>query len=251
MAQEETASPFYDFMYGRYLLKDYYDVDLQPDDYVERAFNVFRAIGNIATGIHHIKVTIDQSGRVALPCNMEFIESVSTNRNNYEGGEFTLLYSDMNLSPNGYLADIVLDQSRNRVSLPAASKLHPVGSFIQYELKGTVGCKYLQFTSEYIGTSIVCIYRGVMVDADNNPLLFRKEAEAIAAQLAFIDVRKRCFMKDPTAMAMLQYAQAEANQKMAAAKIPEYVTQNQWNRVFSALTTHNRKTFYNSYKSIQ
>lgn len=249
MAQEQAASPFYDFMYPRFLLRDLYDINIQEDDYVERAYNVFRNIGNIATAIYSFKFTVGQDGMVELPCNVEFIEAVSTDTANIgRDGDYTLLYSDENLSPNGFLADIILDPSYTRTPVPQLSDLHPLGSFIPYEL---VQNKYLKFTSEFNGMSGVCIYRGICVDDNNNPLLYRKEAEAIAAQLAFIDTQKKLFMRDPGAASILPYIKQEAGRLMAAAKIPEYITQNQWNRIFSAMTTHNRKVFNSSYKPLQ
>jgi hypothetical protein len=253
--QEQAASPFYDFMYPKYLLRDLYDIEMQPDDYLERAYNVFRSIGNIATGIYTFKFTVPQSGIVELPCNVEFIEAVSSNEGNSitgAEGDFTLLYSDSNISPNGYLADVVNDPTYTRVPLPQNSELHPLGSYMPYNLIGDKGGnKSLQFTEELIGFSGTCIYRGICVDDDNNPLLYRKEAEAIAAQLAFIDTQKKLFMRDPGAASILPYIKQEAGRLMAAAKIPEYITQNQWNRVFSAMTTHNRKVFNSSYKPLQ
>ena len=251
MSQEEVAVPFYDFMYSKYLLKDLYDIDMQPDDYVERAYNVFRAIGNIATAIYSFKFTIDSTGCIDLPCNVEFIEAVSTGQDNLsESTGLTMLYSNENISPNGFMADIILDKA-NKISVPQTSILHATGNFIPYQLMGKPGHYKLKFGAEYVNSQCVCIYRGILVDCDDNPLLFRKEAEAIAAQLAFLDTQKKVFMRDPNAMPVLAYIKAEANRMMAAAKVPEYITQNQWNRVFSALTSHNRKVYHSSYKSLQ
>jgi len=251
MSQEETAAPFYDFNYSRFLLKDLYDIDMQPDDYIERAYNVYRAIGNIATAVYSFKFTIDSTGKVQLPCNLEFIEAVSTGQDNLnDSTELTVLYSNENISPNGYMADIILNPT-DKISVPQTSVLHPTGNFIPYQLRGTAGNLHLEFSADYVNSSCVCIYRGVIVDADDNPILFRKEAEAIAAQLAFLDTQKRVFMRDPNAMPILAYIKGEANRMMAAAKVPEHITQNQWNRVFSALTTHNRKVYHSSYKPLQ
>jgi len=249
MAQEQAASPFYDFMYPRFLLKDLYDISIQRDDYVERAYNIFRAIGNIAVGIYSFKFTIGENGVVELPCNVEFIEAVSSNTEKLgPDSDYTLIYSDENISPNAFLADIVEDRTYTRSPIPQQSNLHALGSFIPYEL---IGKSQLKFSADLSGTSGVCIYRGICVDDDNNPLLYRKEAEAIAAQMAFLDIQKKLFMKDPSAASIMPYIKQEAGRLMAAAKIPEHVTQNQWNRVFSAMTTHNRKVFNSSYKSIQ
>ena len=107
------------------------------------------------------------------------------------------------------------------------------------------------FDEKFVGQSGVCIYRGIVMDKDGNPLLTRKEAEAIAYRMAFLDTQKKAFMRDPVATQMLSYIQNEAGKKMAAAKIPEYISQNQWNRILSTMTRHDRKVFWSSYKTLQ
>lgn len=249
MAQEQTTIPFYDFMYAKFLLKDLYDIDMHQDDYVERAYNVYRAIGNIATGVHHFKFTVGDDLKIELPCNCEFIESVSTDENLLMRQEDLIIYSATNssLSPNSFLADIISNESLRRVYIPQSSNLHPTGIFMPYDLQGRV----MHFFPEQSGTKGNLIYRGVLVDDDDNPILYRKEAEAIAAQLAYLHTQKQVFMRDPAAAGILSYIKPEANRLMAAAKIPEYISQNQWNRIFAARTRHDRKVFNSSYKPMQ
>jgi hypothetical protein len=248
MAQEQVTSPFYDFMYPRFLLKDLYDIDMQEDDYAERAYNTFRAIGNIATAIHTFHFTIDNDLKFELPCNCEFIEAISTDENLLMKQEDLVVYStNAYVSPNAYLADIISNESLRRIYVPQASNLHPTGIFLPYELHG----RTVIFREEQAGTKAHLIYRGVLVDEQNNPILHRKEAEAIAAQLAFLHTQKQVFMRDPAAANILAYIKPEAGRLMAAAKIPEYISQNQWNRVLSAKTRHDRKVYNTSYKTLQ
>jgi len=248
MAQEQTTSPFYDFMYPKFLLKDLYDIDMHEDDYGERAYNIFRAIGNIATGIHQFHFTIGDDLKIELPCNCEFIEAISTDENLLMKQEDLVVYSsNTHVSPNAFLADIISNESLRRVYVPQASNLHPTGIYLPYELHG----RTVYFTKEQAGTKAFIIYRGVLVDEQNNPILHRKEAEAMAAQLAFLYTQKQVFMRDPAASGILAYIKPEASRLMAAAKIPEYVSQNQWNRIFSAKTRHDRKVYNTGYKAIQ
>ena len=71
--------------------------------------------------------------------------------------------------------------------------------------------------------------------------------------MARIMLQKRIWMKDPGALQIWQALNVpmEAGRKMAAAKIPEYVSQNEWNRILTAMTSHNRKVYYSSYKLMQ
>jgi len=257
MAQEGTANAFYDFMYPKFLLSDLFDIQMQEDDYVERAYNVWRDIGNIATSTHAFEFIVDNNLTVTLPCNTEFIESVSSGWDWQDevGDSVTLYHADWSLSPNTFLADAVANPNARRVGVGETSKhsrLHPGGAFIPYELQGTTGNYKLQFDSSHEGKHGVCIYRGTCVGSDGNPLLARKETEAIAYKLAFLHLQKRIFKADPVAAQIMQQTNlvAEYGRKMAAAKIPEYVSQNQWDRMLSAMTSHNRKVYWSSYKSL-
>jgi len=221
-------------------------------EYAERAYNIYREIGNIARTTHAIKFTVDDTLEHKLPCNLEFVEAVSTSMDHYaDNNDVTVFHSDENISPNGYMADILTNSSLIQPFVQQTSDLHPKGEYIPYELEGSPGNYKLRFDSSISGTEIICIYRGVVVDREGNPILFRKEAEAIAAKLAFIYIQKRMFMKDPTAGQILPYIKGECGRLMAAAKIPEYMTQNDWNRVLTALTSHNRKVYHRSFKTMQ
>lgn len=255
MAQEQEGGTFYDFMYGKFLLKELFDITKHEDDYIEMAYNVWRDIGNIATATHVFKFVIDSSLRVALPCNVEFIEAVSTgeNWNNNCNSEYYRNFIISDHPGNKYfLPDSIVAMSTTYGDQkPQTSQLHPQGEFIPYELGGTQGNRHLIFDGKFVGNTGVCIFRGIVIDKDGNPVLNRKEAEGIAYKMAMLDVQKRAFMKDPAALQMLSYIKDEAGRKMAAAKIPEYVTQNTWNSVLSVLTRHDRKVFNSSYKTIQ
>src|SRR5690606_23342359 len=137
---------------------------------------------------------------------------------------------------NTFLADALVRNTNFNHYGNQQSNLHPVGEFVNYDLIGNKCEKQLRFDSRFIGECLVCIYRGILIDDQGNPLLYRKEAEAIAYTLAFQDVQKKAFMKDPTAAQLLSYIKPEAGRLMAAAKIPEFMTQNQWNKVLSAQT---------------
>ena len=243
MSQEQAAIPFYDFMYGKFLLKELFEITMHEDDYVEMAYNVFRDIGNIATKVHLFKFTVDDTLVVNLPCNVEFIEAVS--RGEILGVEDAILWTDeLGTDANYRIGTLRGVRNKNR------STLHPQGDFIQYDVAGTMGDMKLSFDEDSVGITGECMYRGLVVDTDGNPLLTRKEAEAIAYKMAHLKVQKDAFMGKPGGQ-MLQYIQAEAGRKMAAAKIPEHVTQNQWNRMLSAMTRHDRKVFWSDYKTLQ
>ena len=201
MSQEQAAIPFYDFMYGKFLLKELFEITMHEDDYVEMAYNVFRDIGNIATKVHLFKFTVDDTLVVNLPCNVEFIEAVS--RGEILGVEDAILWTD------------------------------ELGTDANYRIGTLRGVRNKNRSTLHIFGVIESTYQ-----------------KAIAYKMAHLKVQKDAFMGKPGGQ-MLQYIQAEAGRKMAAAKIPEHVTQNQWNRMLSAMTRHDRKVFWSDYKTLQ
>jgi hypothetical protein len=254
--QDASENPFYDFMYPKFLLKDMFDIILHEDDYIEKGYAIFRDIGNIARCTHAIEFTIDESCCVKLPCNTEFIESVSSGVDwiDVEDGGSTIMYhTDWAINPNKFLPDVIINPT-GLVTEYASQKhrLHPGGNYITYELHGTPGHYHLQFLSNQIGLTGICIYRGIIVDKEGNPLLTRKEAEAIAYKIAFLTLQKRIFMGDLVAAQIMQATNLnfEYGRKMQAAKIPEYISQNHFNRMLSAMTRHDRKVFWADYKTI-
>jgi len=234
------------------LLKELFDLTKQEDDYLEIAYNIWRAIGNIATCTHAFEFEITEDGLVHLPCNVEFIEAVAEHIKWVDkyGDSVSMFHAEHNwkIYPNHIISD-VLQRNIAPINLDShESQLKPLGEYINYELTGSPGQYTLRFDKRYAGIKAICIYRGILMDQYNNPLLHRKEAEAIAYQMAFLDTQKKAFKRDPAAANLLAYIKPEANLKMAAAKVPEYITQNNWNRVLSAMTRHDRKVYWSSYK---
>tara|TARA_R110000765_G_scaffold214255_3_gene319329 strand:+ start:142 stop:897 length:756 start_codon:yes stop_codon:yes gene_type:complete len=250
MAQEQSANPFYDFMYGRFLIKDLFDIVIQEDDYVEKAYNIFRDIGNIATATHAYEFTIDESSSVDVPCNAEFIEAVSTGQSWVNTNDSTIIYHIDRPNYYDHIPDVITSANSITRLDDSYTNLHPNGEYINYTLEGTGGGRKMVFDKGLIGQRGVCIYRGMCLDADGNPLLTRKEADAIAYKLAYLDTLKRAFKKEPGAGQMLEFMKNEMGTKMQAAKIPEYITQNEWDRILTASTRHDRKVFWSSYKSL-
>jgi hypothetical protein len=250
MAQESSANNMYDFMYGKFLLKRRFDITMHADDYVEDAYGVYRDIGNVATAIHAFKFTIPSTQLVTLPCNVEFVEAVSTGESWVDDGTTILISRLPDTNPYDYIPDaLTRNTPSGGVHGNQPSRLYPKGEYIQYELKGVVGNSKLHFDKKDVGREGVCIYRGMCVDMDGNPLISRKEADAIAWKLAYYDVLLRSFKKDPEAIKMLKEMENSSGRKMQAAKIPEYLTQNELNAFLSAKTRHDRKVWWSDYKT--
>jgi hypothetical protein len=251
--QDQAKNPFENFMAGKFLLKSLFGIIMQEEEYIEHAYRTFRKMGNIALATHCIKESVPDDLTIELPCNVEFIEAVSTGDIYLNNGTDVVYYFDgtQNLRPvvnQYYYPDILNDTYMNKVSL-SRSDLHPIGQLVPYEL---IDCNRKLLLKEPMrGQSVNIIYRGQILDDEGLPCLSPKEVEAIAYYLAYIMTQKGAFQRDPGAVQLLPMIKQEADVRMAAAKIPEYVNQNFWDKVLSAKTRFDRKVFYNSYKNMQ
>jgi hypothetical protein len=255
MAQEEAQSRLYPYLTSKYTMKSLFGISMTNDNFVEDSYFIYRGLGNVATAVHAYNATISLDGYVGLPCNCEFVDSVSEGTFSYiDDDDITVIYSDPNTVTvtGGYsfLPDVISDPGFKRYNL-SKSQLHAEGEFIPYEIDIN-GCdRRLKFDSRFIGHQVQIIYKGVLMDDDKNPLLTYKEVEAIAYKMAFIHTQKRAFKGDPEAVKMLTYIKQESEKKAVSAKIPEYLSQNFFDRLLSAKTRIDRKVFYSSYKLLQ
>jgi hypothetical protein len=90
------------------------------------------------------------------------------------------------------------------------------GEYIPYSLE-SMGDRYVIIVDPiYIGSVIHIGYKGLCTDTDGHPSLYRKEAEAIANKLAYMDVQRDTFKRIPAAMQLLPIIKAQSDRSMAA-----------------------------------
>jgi hypothetical protein len=182
---------------------------------------------------------------------VEFIEAVTTG-DYYLDQVGDIIYSSE--GSNGlkvnqyYYPDILNLSNMNRINL-SRTDLHPVGQYVTYEIMGRN--EYLKFGEMWEGSKLSIIYRGQVLDEDGLPALTAKEVEAIAYYVAYLDVQKRIFMKEPGMKDMFELVKMQYPRALQAAKIPEHLSQNFWDQLLSANTRFDRKQFGSSYKLIR
>tara|TARA_R110002012_G_scaffold290252_2_gene483816 strand:+ start:86 stop:859 length:774 start_codon:yes stop_codon:yes gene_type:complete len=254
MAQEESQGNMYDYLYSKYLMKSKFDISMGDEDFVENSYPIYRDLGNVATATHSFSQVLLNSSGIKLPCNCEYVEAVSlgaVNTGSYD--DIVITDADTNsitVSSSSSIMSDVLNDPRITKNDITKSQLHPKGTLVPYEIDSS-GCdKVLLFDNSLIGESINVIYKAILMDEDGNPLISMKEADAIAHKMAFMVTQKKYFM-DPNnngISRLLAYIKPESERKAAAAKIPEYLSQNFWDRLLKAKVSMDRKVFYSSSK---
>lgn len=119
------------------------------------------------------------------------------------------------------------------------------GKFLNYEKVGNT----LYFDRPYGLVGI--LYKGEVVNDDGLPDVNDKEAEAIAAYIAYTQMYKEGLKTRNTATVNLAMnLEKQWNTLRAAARTPEYISQNEMDQILDAKTNWNRKQFRKTYKPI-
>jgi len=247
---DSSTNPMENFLAAKFLLKDLTGITMTDEDFIEKAYRGYRKIGNIATATYKYKGKVENQ-KIKLPCNIEFMESLSTGDIVLDSINDIIFVSENPTGPitsQYYYPDIIAFDNINKINL-SRTNLHPTGTFVPYEIIGKN--EYLLVNEKLEGEELLVIYRGQVLDEDGLPSLTAKEVEALAYYVAYLEVQKRIFMKEPGMADMFAIIKPEYIRTMAAAKIPEYVSQNFWDELLSANTRFDRKTFNNSYRLIR
>ena len=215
-----------------------YDVDIQNEEpLIEIGLVAWNKIGKHNTRLYRLVVDVDCANKeVELPCNCEIIESV-----NY-------FYEDWNrtsnIFPNG---DYHSQFTENYIEdlKEFHDPIYQRGKYVKYQRVGDT----LIFEREY--GPIQILYKGSEVDEEGLPYINEKQKDAIACYIAYINKFKEGMRThNPAILQESQLLNAQWLKLCDAARVAEYMSQNDIDKVLDARTTFNRKLFNKSYKPV-
>ena len=225
------------FKYSISLAQMLYDIDINDmDTLIEIGLIAYNFIGNKNTKLSSKIVNVDQrTGQVDLPCNVDLIETITCPH--IEDWNYTSSTKNF-----GDVDSLNIEQYIEK-SKQFVDPLYISGKFIKYRKEGN----YI-----YVNENIqqVCVlYHTEQLDEDDLPLINDKEAIAIADYIAYT-IKYKEAMRTNNAN-IFQIAQTIKKQWLIhcdAARVPEYVTQNEMNDMLEVMSSHNRKVHGRSYK---
>lgn len=95
------------------------------------------------------------------------------------------------------------------------------------------------------------VYHGVIVDDEGLPLINDRELKALAAYCAYVDLYKHSLVrKDANAIQLAAVVKADWLKLASAARIPDYVSQNEMDDILDVKVRWDRKSFSKSHKPI-
>ena len=220
--------------------RELYGLELNPDEFESIGLTAWGKIGNKKYRLYKYQVVPTKSELneyyVDLPCNVDCIEAVTTNYEDYQKTTPTTLAGN---NQNGWIEGYVETRKYN------TGKLYVSGKFIKYREENNK----IILSDRFQVVNI--LYKGYVVDDDGLPYLNEKEVDAIAAFCAYTDMFKKALLtRDGASMQLAQILEQKWLKLCTQARVPDYINQNEMDEILNVATSWDRKRFGKSFKPI-
>ena len=220
--------------------KELYGVELDPNEFESIGLIGWGRIGNRVTRLYKYMVEptlVNGDYYIDLPCNCDIIESVTATYEDYQKTSPTTLAGQ---TISGWIEGYTESRKFNTGSL------YPSGKFIKYEQEGNK----LRLMDRF--DKAVILYKGIVADEEGLPLLNEKELDAISTFCSFSYHRRRWLTTgDQATFQKSQYLENEWKRLCSAARVPEYLNQNDMDLILEVGVSWDRKRFGKSFKPIK
>jgi hypothetical protein len=225
------------FKYAISLAQMLYDIDINDmDTLIEIGLVAYNFIGNKNTHLVADIVNVDmRTGLVNLPCKADLVEAITYPKiEDWNYTSNTKNFGDFNtLNVEQYI-----EKSKQSVD-----PLYVSGRLIKYRREGN----YI-YVNEKV--DVVCVlYHTEQLDEEDLPLINDKEAIAIADYIAYtIKYKEALRSNNSNVFQMAQTIKKQWLLHCDAARVPEYVNQNEMNDLLEIASSYNRKVHGRSFK---
>lgn len=213
---------------------DFEGLDLKPDEFEIYAYRALELIGNY-WGETVTEVFKIENFVITLPEECEYIEQVTRTTEDFQMMD--------NVSRENYtkfvMENYVESRKRNKPIL------YQRGGFISYEQVGNS----LKFKENNI--PVLIMYRRRLLDEDGHPMVTRDEIEAISSYCIYVHNKKKLNLnKDKITAELLPLYEKNWRNSCSAARVHEYMNQNEVDELSNTLTSWDRKVHNLSKKNI-
>lgn len=225
------------FKYALVLAHQLYGLEMTEDDFEEIALVAWNHIGNKRYKLNKITATINcDTLSVELPCDVTLIEAVTANFEDWK--------TTSNLHDNGDLNSQFVEHYIERDKY-YTNPLYISGKYIPFRQSGDT----LFFDKNYGDVNI--LYKSEILDQDGLPEITDKEAYAIAAYCAYTQKYKEGLItNNSNILTVANMLKAEYNKFVDAARVPEYINQNDMNSILDTKTRYDRKIYNKKYTPV-
>ena len=217
------------FKYAISLAQLLYEVEGDMEDIEEIGLIAYNHIGNKNTRLYRATLDVNcVDGSIELPCNVDIIEAV------------TYCGEDWNYTSNTkYNGDINSFYTENAIEAQKRflDPFYVSGKYVDYK---QVGNKL--YVNKGLG-KVNILYHGILLDDDGLPEINNKEAIAIADYIAYTYTYKKAIRTmNRDTMQLAKDLKQNWLFHCDAAKVPEYVSQEEMNK--TATTDTNNITIF-------
>lgn len=227
------------FGYAMFLANNMYGLNILPEDFEDLGLVAWNMIGNKTCRLYRTVQEVDcKTGKVQLPCNCDIIEAVTYPFEDWEFTSNIYVNGDIN---SGWIEQFI--ESRKRFTDP----LYVSGRYVKYIQDGDV----IYIDQKGI-RKVAILYKGILMDEDGLPSLTVTEANAIATFVAWtIKFKEALSSNDKNTLELARMLENRWYKLCDAARVPDYISQNEMNEILDAKTSWNRKIFNKSYKPLR
>lgn len=222
------------FHYAISLAQTLYDVEGDTEDLEEIGLIAYQHIGNKNTRLYRTQLDC-KDGMIQLPCNVDIIEAVT-----YCGPE------DWNYTSNHkYKGDLSSSYTEDYIESQKMflDPFYVSGKFVKYKRVGDI-----LYVNKGLG-KVNILYQGILVDDDGLPQLNDKEALAIADYIAYTSKYKEALRThNQVIMAEAKIIKQSWLFHCDAARVPEYVSQEEMDKILNVQSSWGRKLYNKSFK---
>ncbi len=213
-----------------------YGLTVSETEFEDIALDGWERIGNKHTRLYRFIGDV-KDGKLDLPCNVDVIESVHVP---IPDAQMTSNKSDLTFMDSLWTEGYIDFWKQNED--PYFTK----GKYVKYD----EGNGVLYFNRDY--KHVMVVYHGIIMDEETGlPLLNQKELRAIGAYVAYVTLFKEGIRKrDGNIIQLAQSIKTDWLRLCNAARVPEYFSQNDMDRILDVKTSYNRKQYGKSLKPI-
>lgn len=209
-----------------------YGITLPESEFEDIALNGWEQINNKHTRLYRYVGNVENR-QLILPCNVDVIESVHIP---IPDAQMTSNKSDIAFIDSVWTEGFIDFWKWNKDPYYAKGKL------IKYD----EGNGVLYFDRDY--HNVMIVYHGIIVDEETGlPLLNDKELRAVAAYVAYVSLTKEGITKrDGNVIKLAEIINQQWLRLCNAARVPDYLNQNDMDRILDVKVRWDRKTYGHS-----
>lgn len=185
------------------------------------------------------KVVVGDDGMCDLGLDMKYIKAVSTNEGLFESWNTKqrLDFTDSDRTADEFSA-LKTDFSYSNEIV--------IGEFVDFKV---VDKSTIKVSPILTGKEVYVLSQAPVLGDDGLPLFTMAQVEALMYQVALLYAQKQMFKGCNNLD--IKFLMDRASRKTAQARVPDYISDNEWDAILDVKTSFDRKSYNKNFKSVR